>query len=77
LILFSPTLIGIAVEAVFCVSAELADDQRLFVRSLPNGLVGVLRCLLIPSDVFIEPNDIERFPERIIDDLRHAFRAHQ
>ena len=61
LILFSPARIRIAVEAVFRVSPEFADNQRLIVSNLPDGLVGVLRFVLIPSDVLIEPNDIERF----------------
>ena len=77
LILFSPARIGFAVETILRVSAEFADDQRLIVSNLPNGLVDLLRRVLIPSDVFIESNDIERFAERIVDDLRHPLRAHQ
>src|ERR1700683_2242226 len=77
LVLFGPALGIKAVYARLCVAAEFADDERLLIANVPDSRVRVLRQLLIPADVFVHADYVERFSERIVHILVVPFGTNQ
>src|ERR1700744_439337 len=69
------SIAGRRVVTGFCVAAPLAHDQRLIVSNVPRSGIGSLCMLLIPSDVFVDPDDIKYFAQRVIDNLVRASRG--
>jgi len=61
LVLLGPALGFGAVKAGLRSAAELGDDEGLVVGDLPLRLVGVLGLALVPADVLVEADDVERF----------------
>ena len=77
LILLRPSLRSGAVQARFGVAAELTDDKGLLICNMPVRQVCVLRSFLVPADVFVDADYIERVTERIVDILLVPFGSDQ
>ena len=60
------------VVAGFCVAAPLRHDERLVVANVPGGSVGAFRVLLVPADIFVGADDVERFAKWVIDNFGSA-----
>ncbi len=59
LVLLSPSFILSAVQTGLCARAEFADDERLLIGDLPLGFIGAVRMAFVPSDVFVDADDVE------------------
>ena len=77
LILLGPALVFSAMQTGLGVAAKLAHNQWLLVGDAPLGRIRVLRALLIPADVFIEADHVQRLAQRIVNDLGVSLSAHQ
>ena len=77
LILLGPPLCVCPMQACLCVATKLTDDERLLIRDVPDRGVRVLRLLLIPADVLVHADNIERFTQGIVDIFVVPLGAHQ
>ena len=77
LVFLCPPLIFIAMQACFSAAAEFTYDQWLFITDIPICTLRRLRTLLIPPDIFVDPDNIECLAKRIVHNLGVALRAHQ
>ena len=73
--LFAPAFVGGAVKTEFSVGTKLADDEWFLVVDLPFGLGDVGGFVLVPADIFVCTDDIERLAEWVIDNLGHVVGA--
>src|ERR1700723_2846745 len=58
-----------SVVAGFGVAAPLRHDERFLVADIPGSRVGSFCMLLVPADVLVGANDVERLPKWIVNDL--------
>src|SRR5208283_2371286 len=65
LILLSEAGSGMPMFAVERAPAELAHDQRLVICEAPLDAIGIFRRMLIPADIFVQSQNIEKLPERV------------
>jgi hypothetical protein len=56
-------------QARLRVSSEFADDQRLVIIDIPLSYIRRFWMTLIPADLLVHANNIERLRQRIIHDL--------
>src|SRR3984885_8115395 len=60
---------GRSVVAGSGVAAPLRHDERFLVADVPGSRVGSFCMLLVPADVLVGANDVERLPKWIVNDL--------
>src|ERR1035438_8066816 len=76
-ILLCPSLIFVAVQASLRSPTKLTDDQWLLIIDAPVSDVRSFRMSFIPSNVFIETDNIESFTERVVDYLGVTFCSYE
>ena len=74
LLLLSPTLIGFSMISIFGFGPEFAHDDRL-VGECPDRGVSVFGITLVPTDILVLANDVERVSEGIVVDHLHSLGA--
>src|SRR5438034_1575063 len=60
-------------QSVLCIAAKLADDHRLLVRRAPGGYFEIRGNSFVPSDIFVDAENIQIGNYRIVKDLLVCF----